>query len=112
MTRQSNQFIEFLHPDGVFEICLIGTKTPKSDLWEGYAKGAKPIVTGWFNDREAALKIIQGVNGAAKAVYVTLNPCNSALTGRSNNRLKAGVSRTQDTHVFWITFWRRFFLWS
>jgi len=62
MTRQSNQFIEFLHPDGVFEICLIGTKTPKSDLWEGYA--------------------------------------NSALTGRSNNRLKAGVSRTQDTHVF------------
>ena len=35
----------------------------------------------------------------AESIYITLNPVNPALLGRSNNRMQAGVNRTKDEDV-------------
>ena len=90
--------LSFLHPGGtVFELCIIGPKAPKSNLWEGFAAGKKPIVAGWFRDHDKAETLASQVQAAG--VYVTLNPCLPALLSRANERLVAGVGRTKDTEI-------------
>lgn len=90
--------LSFLHdPGDVFELCIIGPKTPKSNLWEGHAGGKKPIVAGWFKKPEAAAKL--AVQIEAEGIYTTLNPCQEALLARADHRLKAHVDRTADHHV-------------
>lgn len=90
--------LAFLHPDGeVFELCIIGPKAPKNTAWEGYAGSKKAIVAGWFRDHDKAA--VLAVQVKAEGVYVTLNPCQEALLGRANERLKAHVDRTKDAEI-------------
>jgi hypothetical protein len=95
--------LNFFHPNrSTFELCGIGPRKRKSNLWaEEYAVGKKPIVAGWFVDHNAAIKIIAELDKRAgpEGVYVTLNPCNRALLARANNRLKPNVGRTQDGEI-------------
>lgn len=95
---QAIDTLKFLHPGGeVFELCVIGPKTPSSKLWEGRAGGKKPIVAGWFKDAAAAARV--AVQIEAEGVYITLNPCQEALLARADHRLKAHVDRTADHHI-------------
>jgi putative DNA primase/helicase len=90
--------LKFLHsPGGVFEICLIGPKSPTSAQWTGRAFGKKPIVAGWFKDPAKAAELAATVQ--AEGIYTTLNPCVDALLGRANERLLANVARTQDKEI-------------
>jgi len=95
---QAIDTLNFLHPSrGVFEVCIIGPKAPRSSLWEGNAGGKKPIVAGWFGDPASAAKL--AVQAAAEGVYTTLNLCKKALLARADHRLKAGVNRTKDQEI-------------
>lgn len=95
---QAIDALNFLHPGGgVFEVCIIGLKNPKSPLWEGHAGGKKAIVAGWFRDPDGAAKL--AVQAVAEGVYTTLNPCVEALLARADHRLKAGVDRTKDAEI-------------
>lgn len=98
------RFLNFLNPNGnAFELCAIGPKSRKSNHWEGYANGSKPIVAGWFSDHSKAADIAQKLDQiGAMGIFVTLNPCNPALCARANHRLKAGVSRTADAEIIMI----------
>jgi hypothetical protein len=90
--------LAFLHSGGeVFELCVIGPKLSRSPAWEGVAGGKKPIVAGWFKDHDKAAALAAQIQ--ATGVYVTLNPCQEALLGRANERLVAGVPRTQDKEI-------------
>jgi hypothetical protein len=92
------QTLAFLHPDGaVFELCVIGPKPSKSQWWQGFAGGKKPIVAGWFRVHDKAADLAERV--WATGVHVTLNPANEALLSRANERLVAGVGRTKDTEI-------------
>lgn len=97
------QTLKFLFRDSeTFEICLIGPKLQKSQLWgNDFAGGKKAIVAGWFNDiARAADFIVHADERVAPAgIYCTLNPVNPALLGRANNRLKAHASRTKDDEI-------------
>lgn len=87
--------LNFLHPAGeVFEICLISPPVDKSPHWEGRAFGAKKIVAGWFRDQDRAAALVGQVK--SEGIYLTLNPCQEALLGRANERLKANVPRSTD----------------
>ncbi|MBM4274369.1 MAG: DUF3987 domain-containing protein [Deltaproteobacteria bacterium] len=93
--------LAYLHSDGVvFEMCVIGPKPPNCEWWEGFAGGRKPIVAGWFRDHEKAAELATRV--WATGVYITLNPANGGLLSRANERLLAGVGRTQDGEIEWI----------
>jgi hypothetical protein len=64
--------LAFLHPrDAVYELCIIGAKTPRSPLFEGFAGGKKPIVAGWFRDQDKAVALAAQVQ--AEGVYITMN---------------------------------------
>jgi hypothetical protein len=92
--------LKFLHLDGEpFELCIIGPKSPKRNLWKGYASG-KGIVAGWFRDHTKAVALAAQVQ--AEGVYVTLHPCQAALLSRANERLIAQVPRTQDKEISYI----------
>lgn len=108
--------LHFLHPDmgkgkyGVVELCAACPNAGKgSGLWQGFAGGKEGLVMGWYDDpaklaaqaAELDAGWISRDGGAEypKAIYVTLNPCDSALLGRSANRLKTGLSRTSDKDV-------------
>ena len=92
------QTLAFLHPNGEpFELCIIGPKIPKSTTWEGYAGGKKAIVAGWFRDYDKVAAL--AVQVQATGIYITLNPCREALLSRANERLVAGVGRTQDKEI-------------
>ena len=96
--------LNFLFEYGeVFELCIIEPQIRKHKLWGGeYVGGKKGIIAGWFNDIKKAAEIAAEVDIVKPvATYVTLNPCNSALLARANNRLKANVNRTKDaeTHL-------------
>jgi hypothetical protein len=95
---QALETLRFLHPDGgVFEICALKPHARKSPLWEGDAFGRNPIIAGWFKDPEKAAQL--AVKLQADGVYVILNPCDDALLGRADHKLKAGVDRTADDHI-------------
>lgn len=90
--------LKFLHPDGgVFELCIISPLAPTSPNWKGKAFGKKPIVAGWFRDPEMAANL--ATRNEAEGIYTTLNPCQDALIGRADHRLKAGVNRTKDEEI-------------
>jgi len=108
--------LEFLHPRmgkpgyGAVELCAFCPGGGKgTGLWSGFAGGKEGIVAGWFDTHEKLAKTAmeldagwRGRDGEAeypKGLYITLQPCDPALMGRSNNRLKAGVSRTSDKDV-------------
>jgi len=97
------QTLKFLFRNGeTFEVCLIGPKVQKSPLWANeFAGGNKAIVAGWFNDIARAAEFIVNADQAVSpaGIYCTLNPVNSALLGRANNRLKAHASRTKDEEI-------------
>jgi P4 family phage/plasmid primase-like protien len=80
----------------VFEVSIAKPKSRTSKWWEGGTYG-EGMVSGWYNDKDKAVRDIVGCNtiGAA-GLYLSLNPCHSALISRSDNRLKAGVARTTD----------------
>ena len=60
----------------------------------------KSIVAGWFNDKQKAVKTAEQLDRiGAEGIYITLNQCQNDLLARSNNRLKAGVDRTQDRDI-------------
>ncbi len=103
INNDTRRLLEYLYqPGDVFEICLIGGPIRKHSLWGNeYASGRKPIIAGWFDDFEKAITIIDQVDKRAKpaGIYVTLNSCISALLGRANNRMKAGVNRTKDKEI-------------
>jgi hypothetical protein len=96
------QALKFLHPEvgAVFEICGLGPRTPKSSHWQGYAGGKKAVVAGWYNDPIKATEAAAALDTiGCEGIYVTLNGVDPALLGRANNRLQAGVARTQDKEV-------------
>jgi len=96
------QTLKFLfRHDETFEVCLIGPKIQKSQLWANeWAGGKKAIVSGWFNDiARAADFIIDADKVSPAGIYCTLNPVNPALLGRANNRLKANAARTKDDEI-------------
>ena len=92
-----------LHPPRtVFEVCLINPQIKKHRAWGNeFAVGKKHIIAGWFDDPVKAAEIIRQLDEQVKpaGVYVTLNPCNPALLGRANNRLKANAGRTTDKDI-------------
>ena len=107
--------LSFLHPKigrkdyGVVELCAAcpGARG-NNPLWEGFAGGKEGLVTGWFDDADKLSGLASDLDAGwvsrdthehPKAIYVTLNPCDSALLGRSANRLKAGQARTSDKDV-------------
>lgn len=107
--------LKFLHPDlgekdyGVVELCGLGCSGAAPNIWDGFCGAKGGAVAGWFDDRRKILSRAADLdkgwadrNGQGcypKGVYVTLNPVNDALLGRSNNRLQAGVGRTKDQEV-------------
>jgi len=94
--------LDYLFDDGeTFEICLIGTSTSKHKLWGDEFAGKGAVVAGWFDDKDKAVEIIQRVEKevSPSGVYCTLNPCQPALLGRANNRLKVVKSRTSDKEI-------------
>lgn len=93
--------LQFLfQPGDTVELCCIGPRVAQSRLWEGRAYG-KAVVAGWFDDHEKLAAMAQALDEQANAagIYVCLNPVTSALLGRANNRLIAGVSRTGDHEI-------------
>jgi hypothetical protein len=81
--------LSFYHSDGTtFEICGFGT--------DHYPKA---VDGGFFNDHERASKAARGLTENHHAVYTTINPVDKALLGRANNRIRPGISRTQDKDV-------------
>ncbi|MGO9376217.1 MAG: DUF3987 domain-containing protein [Syntrophobacteraceae bacterium] len=94
--------LKFLHlPGSVFELTCIDPPSPKSELWEGYAAGKKPIVTGWFSDHDKAAEVALALDKDVQpsAIYVGLNPCHPAMLARASQRLKAGVNRTTAENI-------------
>ena len=94
--------LDFLFDDGdVFEVCLIGVSINKHKLWGNEYAGKGAVIAGWFNDKDKAVSIIKQVEKEVcpTGVYTTLNPCNEALLGRANNRLKVVKSRTSDKEI-------------
>ena len=90
--------LKFLHPDGgVFELCIISPLSNVSNLWEGKPFGKKRLLGGWFRDTEKAANL--AVQIEAEGIYTTLNPCTAGLLARANQRLKANVDRTADSHI-------------
>ena len=90
--------LKFLHPDGgVFELCIISPLANISNLWEGKPFGKKRLLGGWFRDPEKAANL--AVQIEAEGIYTTLNPCTDGLLARANQRLKANVDRTADSHI-------------
>jgi len=90
--------LKFLHPEGgVFELCVISPLANISNLWEGRPFGKKRLLGGWFRDTEIAANL--AVQIEAEGIYTTLNPCTDGLLARANQRLKANVDRTADSHI-------------
>lgn len=97
----TRQQLDFLFDDGdVFEVCLLGNKVAKHPLWGNEFAGRKPI-SGYFNDKEKAVRVIQEAEQKVQPVgiYLTVNPCKSDLLARANNRLAPTEVRTSDRDI-------------
>jgi hypothetical protein len=82
---------EFLHGNNgksVFEVSGIGTE-----------QRSKLVETGYFDDRQRAVKAAMHLTTRYNAVYVTLNPVNPALLARAENRMKVIDKRTSDADI-------------
>jgi hypothetical protein len=56
--------------------------------------GRDGTVSGYFNLGKKAVKAATQMSGKVPALYITMNPCPSALLGRANNLLKARAKLT------------------
>jgi hypothetical protein len=56
--------------------------------------GRDGTVSGYFNVATKAVKAATQMSGKVPALYITMNPCPSALLGRANNLLKARAKLT------------------
>jgi len=84
--------LRFYHPPGdCFEIRAIGTAH----------NGRKLVDAGFFDSQEVAVEAIQRLVSAKKyeGIYVTINPVDSALLGRAQNRIASGITGTADSNV-------------
>ncbi len=93
---------KFLVREGAtVELTFIAPKIQKSRHWEGFAPGAKAVVTGWFEDPEKLADIALKMDEEAKpaGIYVTLNECNPSVSARSYQHLKAGINRTSKKDI-------------
>ena len=100
--HDSEKQLRFLFSETeTFEVCVFGTKVKKHALWNNeYAGGKKPIIGGWYNDIDKAVKdIVSAEKIKPIAIYTTLNPCTDALLARSHNRFSVLDSRTQDKEI-------------
>lgn len=101
-TQDILRTLEYLHPDqkAVFEVRVIGAALKKCNLWEGAAYG-KGVVTGYFDDKIKAAKLIEQIDLVAKpkAIYVALNSPNPALLARAYNRFKVLFTVTSDKDI-------------
>ena len=66
---------------------LVELRVPK-------ARGGKGTISGYFNDHGKLAEAIADLSGRHDGVYVTLNPCSSALLARSANRVKTRAQTT------------------
>ena len=98
------RFLNHLFDDhDVFELCAIGPRLKKSDLWDGYAGGKKAVVAGWFSDKSEAVKTAFALDDVKpEGIYIILNPCQRALLGRGDHRLVPGIDRTKDKEILSI----------
>jgi hypothetical protein len=73
--------LDLLFPNGeVFEV-----RIPKTKMG---------TISGYFNDTSIAASLIAKENGKHQSIYVTANPVNPALLGRTNNRFEFGTHLT------------------
>ena len=63
-------------------------------------RGGKPV-SGYFNNKERAVKVIQEAEETVKPVgiYLTVNPCKPDLLARANNRMMPTKVRTSDADI-------------
>ena len=100
LTNCHNSFEEIFHSffrqNEVTEIRALGL-TGKGP-WEGWAKGT---VSGYFDDPVKFAKAAESLDKLKKAtgIYFVLNPVNSALLARGNNRLVVPKNTTTDEQV-------------
>jgi len=93
--------LEFLHPEGIFELCAMKPKERDSDLWEGKALN---VVCGWYENQAQVAKLAQKLYAAEPAgIYITLNACKRDLLARADHRLIAGIGRTTDADIETVT---------
>lgn len=73
-----------------------GLFLPEGAVVEIRALGAERggTVSGYFNDREAAMEAALAWSGRAEGVYVTVNPVDAELLARANNRMKTFARTT------------------
>lgn len=99
--EHTRQQLDFLFNDGdVFEVCLLGIKQSKHPLWGNEFAGGKPV-SGYFDDKDMAVEIIQKAEEQVKPVgiYITVNPCKKDLLARACNRLIPTRVRTSDNDI-------------
>jgi archaellum biogenesis ATPase FlaH len=102
--NEALSFLELLHGGGsTFQMSAMGMEQPISASWKGFASGPRPIVTGWFEDHEAAVGLALDIDGnselMARGIYISLNPVNPTLLSRSNNRLRPKIHATKDENI-------------
>jgi hypothetical protein len=74
-----------LEPDSVAELRILETGSPGT-------------VSGYFTDWEKCAQAACKWSGKAPAVYITLNPCHTALLARAANRLAVRARQTTADH--------------
>lgn len=82
----------FYHESGCLEVRALLKTHATSKAWEGRGD----TITGYFNNFDAFSKAVTDLDAEknVKGVYITLNPCLSALMGRANNRLLVAAKGT------------------
>jgi hypothetical protein len=77
---------------------VYGIRVPKA--------GRQGTISGYFDDFEKIYQAVQQFDGKVAGLYSTLNPVNSALLARANNRIATNVrSTTTDADItrrFWV----------
>ncbi|MCP4127756.1 MAG: hypothetical protein GY753_11915 [Gammaproteobacteria bacterium] len=105
--------LAFMHPDigpdHVVELAVQGC-AGKSPLWDGFKKGDRGLVSGWYSNAGAlANKAVDlgegwpdyqtGETLKPSSIYVTMNAVSPDLLGLSDNRILVQKNRTKDEHV-------------
>ena len=83
-----SDFLGMLHPEGVFEIRIPDTPDRKNGSF-------KSTASGYFNNCEAAARNAKNWGSVEPAgIYVTINPVDPALLGRSANKISFRAKHT------------------